>query len=65
MLAVVLAILILPLAAGVVCLAIPARLAAAVTAVSGIASFGLVLALVPEAAHATSASCPVTCARTR
>ena len=51
MLAVVLAILILPLAAGVVCLAIPARLAAAVTAVSGIASFGLVLALVPEAAH--------------
>jgi hydrogenase-4 component F len=51
MFAVVLAILILPLAAGVVCLAIPARLAAAVTAVSGIASFGLVLALVPEAAH--------------
>jgi hydrogenase-4 component F len=51
MLAVVLAILILPLAAGVVCLAIPGRLAAAVTAVSGIASFGLVLALVPEAAH--------------
>ena len=51
MLAVVLAILILPLAAGVVCLAIPARLAAAVTAASGIASFGLVLALVPEAAH--------------
>src|SRR3984885_11494388 len=51
MLAVVLAILILPLAAGVVCLAIPARLAAAVTAVSGIASFGLVLALVPETAH--------------
>jgi hydrogenase-4 component F len=51
MLAVVLAILILPLAAGVVCLIIPARPAAAVTAVSGIASFGLVLALVPEAAH--------------
>jgi hydrogenase-4 component F len=51
MLAVVLAILILPLAAGIVCLAIPARPAAAVTAVSGIASFGLVLALVPEAAH--------------
>jgi hydrogenase-4 component F len=51
MLAVVLAILILPLAAGVVCLVIPARLAAAVTAASGIASFGLVLALVPEAAH--------------
>jgi len=51
MFAVVLAILILPLAAGVVCLVIPARPAAAVTAVSGIASFGLVLTLVPEAAH--------------
>jgi hydrogenase-4 component F len=51
LLAVVLAILILPLAAGVVCLAIPVRLAAAVTAASGIASFGLVLALVPETAH--------------
>jgi hydrogenase-4 component F len=51
MLAVVLAILILPLAAGIVCLAIPARAAAVVTAASGIASFGLVLALVPEAAH--------------
>ena len=51
MLAVVLAILILPLAAGVVCLIIPARLAAVVTAASGIASFGLVLVLVPEAAH--------------
>src|SRR5215469_10972154 len=51
MLSVVLAILILPLAAGIVCLAIPARAAAAVTAASGIASFGLVLALVPEAAH--------------
>src|SRR5215469_7232866 len=51
MLSVVLAILILPLASGIVCLAIPARAAAAVTAASGIASFGLVLALVPEAAH--------------
>jgi hydrogenase-4 component F len=52
MLAVVLAILILPLVAGLMCLVIPARLAAAVTGAAGIASFALVLALVPRAAHA-------------
>jgi hydrogenase-4 component F len=51
MLSVVLAILIVPLAAGLICLAVPARAAAPVTIVSGIASFALVLALVPRAAH--------------
>jgi hydrogenase-4 component F len=48
---VVLAILILPLLAGITCLAVPARAAAPVTVASGIASFALVLALVPETAH--------------
>jgi hydrogenase-4 component F len=51
MLAVILALLIAPVAAGLVCLVLPGRYAAALTAVSGVASFGLVLALVPEAAH--------------
>ena len=54
MLTVVLAILILPLAAGLVCLVIPARAAragAVVTGAAGIGSFALVLALVPRAAH--------------
>ena len=51
MLAVILSILIVPLAAGIVSLVLPARAAATVTVVSGIASFALVLALVPEAAH--------------
>jgi hydrogenase-4 component F len=51
MLAVILAIVIVPLAAGLICLVVPARAAAAVTVVSGIASFALVLALVPDAAH--------------
>ncbi len=51
MIAVVLAVLILPLAAGLACLAVPARAAAALTVTSGVASFALVLALVPEAAH--------------
>jgi hydrogenase-4 component F len=52
MLAVILSILILPLAAGIACLVVPARAATAVTVVSGIVSFALVLALVPDAAHA-------------
>ncbi len=51
MIAVVLAILAVPLAAGLACLAVPGRAAAAVTVVSGTASFALVLALVPEAAR--------------
>ena len=51
MFTVVLAILILPLAAGIISFAVPARMAVAVTAVSGIASFALVLALVPGAGH--------------
>src|SRR5487761_1214039 len=51
MFAVVLAILILPPIAGVISFVVPARLAVAVTAVSGIASFALVVALVPGAAH--------------
>ncbi len=51
MLAVIVCVLIVPLAAGIACLAVPARVAAAVTVVSGIASFALVLALVPDAAH--------------
>jgi hydrogenase-4 component F len=51
MLAVVLAILIVPLATGLTCLVVPSRVATAVTIVSGIASFALALALVPGAAH--------------
>jgi hydrogenase-4 component F len=50
-LGVVLAILIVPLAAGILCFLVPARVAAAVTVVSGVACFGLVLALVPAAAY--------------
>jgi hydrogenase-4 component F len=51
MIAVVLSLLIVPAAAGLVCFVLPARTAAAVTVVSGVASFALVLALVPAAAH--------------
>ena len=54
MIGVVLALLIVPLAAGITCAALPlraVRAAAAVTVASGIACFGLVLALVPAAAH--------------
>jgi hydrogenase-4 component F len=50
---VILAILIIPLAAGIVCFWAPARVAARITIASGIASFGLVLALIPEVAHQT------------
>ena len=52
MIAVVLAILILPLGAGLVCAVLPTRaLAPAVTVVSGLACFALVLALIPAVAH--------------
>jgi hydrogenase-4 component F len=53
MLAVVLAILTVPLAAGTVSLFLPARLAVGVTVVSGLACLGLVLALIPGAAAGT------------
>jgi hydrogenase-4 component F len=46
-----LGILLVPLAAGLACLALRSRTAAAITAVSGLASFALVLTLVPTAAH--------------
>ena len=45
------ALLVLPLAAALLCLRLPMPAARAVTAVSGVASFGLVVALVPAAAH--------------
>ena len=51
MLGVVLAILIVPLVSGIVCFLLPARVASAVTVMSGIACFALVLALVPDTAH--------------
>jgi hydrogenase-4 component F len=50
-LGVVLAILIVPLASGIGCFLVPARVAATVTVTSGIACFALVLGLVPDAAH--------------
>ena len=49
MLEVILAILIVPLAVAVVSFLVPARTAAVITIGSGIACFGLVLALVPDA----------------
>jgi hydrogenase-4 component F len=49
--AVILALLIVPLAAAIACAVLPAKLAPAVTAVSGVACFGLVLALIPAAVH--------------
>jgi len=51
MIGVVLALLIVPLVAGLTCFALAARMAAAVTVVSGLACFALVLAVVPAAAH--------------
>src|SRR6266480_3728925 len=51
MIGVVLALLIVPLVAGLMCFALAARVAAAVTVVSGVVSFALVLAVVPAAAH--------------
>jgi hydrogenase-4 component F len=52
-LGVILAILIVPLAAGVVCFLAPARAAAGITIASGVACFGLVLALAPGATSGT------------
>ncbi len=58
MIAVVLTILILPLAAAIACLVMQGdtalRTAPALTVIAGIASFALVLALVPDAAHGDS-----------
>jgi hydrogenase-4 component F len=51
MLAVVLALLIVPLAAGLICVALPRTAARAITVLSGLACFGLVLALIPAVAH--------------
>ncbi|HUJ07277.1 MAG TPA: proton-conducting transporter membrane subunit [Streptosporangiaceae bacterium] len=51
MTAVVLALLILPLAAGITAFWLPSPARGPVTAAAGIASFGLMLALVPAAAH--------------
>jgi len=48
---VVLLLFVLPFAAALVSLRAPAPVTGAVTAIAGIASFGLVLALVPEVAH--------------
>jgi hydrogenase-4 component F len=51
MIAVILALLIVPLAAAIACALLPAKLAAVITPVSGVACFGLVLALIPAAGH--------------
>ncbi len=51
MIAVILALLIVPLAAAIACAVLPAKLAPVITPVSGVACFGLVLALIPAAAH--------------
>src|ERR1700678_82329 len=53
MIGVMLALLILPLAAGIVSFWVPARAAAGITVASGIACFGLVLTLIPHLAHGT------------
>jgi hydrogenase-4 component F len=53
MVGVILAILVLPLAAGIACFTAPARAAAGITVAVGIVSFGLVLALIPDVAHGT------------
>src|ERR1700733_171613 len=51
MIAVILALLIVPLAAAIACAVLPAKLAPVITPVSGVACFGLVLALLPAVAH--------------
>jgi hydrogenase-4 component F len=51
MIAVVLALLIVPLAAGVICIALPRTAARVTTVLSGLASFALVVALIPAVAH--------------
>jgi len=48
---VILALLILPLVVAIVCFLVPAQAAMGLTITSGIACFGLVLALVPDATH--------------
>ena len=53
MFGVVLALAIVPFAAAIASLAAPPRQTAAITTVSGIACFGLVLALIPAVAHRT------------
>jgi hydrogenase-4 component F len=53
MIGVVLAVLIVPLAAGIVSFWVPAKAGATITIASGIACFGLVLTLIPEVAHGT------------
>jgi hydrogenase-4 component F len=55
MLGVILAVLIVPLAAAIVSYFVPAGVAAGLTIASGIASFGLVLALVPGAVRGAPA----------
>jgi hydrogenase-4 component F len=50
---IVLALLIVPLAAALVALWLPAQAAGAVTAAAGVASFGLVIALIPAASLGT------------
>jgi hydrogenase-4 component F len=52
-LAVILAILIVPLAAGIASFLVPAPVAKGITIASGIAAFGLVLALIPGVSHGT------------
>ncbi|HVB46287.1 MAG TPA: proton-conducting transporter membrane subunit [Streptosporangiaceae bacterium] len=49
--AVVIVLLVLPLAAGVAAIWLPSGAAGAVTAATGVASFGLVLALIPAVSH--------------
>ena len=51
MLVVVLALLIVPLAAGAICIALPRTAARVITVLSGLTSFALVLALIPAVAH--------------
>ena len=51
MLGVILAVLIVPLATGIACFLVPFRVAAPLTVASGVACFGLVLALAPGAAR--------------
>jgi len=51
MLVVIVALLVVPAAAALICLRAPAAAAQAVTAASGVACFGLVLALVPAASR--------------
>ncbi|HEY1914446.1 MAG TPA: proton-conducting transporter membrane subunit [Streptosporangiaceae bacterium] len=53
MIGVILALLAVPLAAGLLSFVVPARVGSGITVTAGIASFGLVLALIPSAAHGT------------